>query len=123
MVVFVGKSQKDVTIRSEDHVTSVKGFWKTTDGGNDLDEGICTPRDILQGLVKEGFRVSYARIPLSREQIPKAKDLDIMRDSIQVAENGQKVVYMILSRSTAGSSTRFTASFIASYLNWKAPSE
>ncbi|GMH33294.1 hypothetical protein BSKO_01128 [Bryopsis sp. KO-2023] len=111
----------DVTLASEDPVASVVGFWRRTGGTCDLDDGVCTPQDVQRGLAKEGFKVSYARIPLSRERITQAKDMDQLRQWLGVGFGGDRVVYLIMSRTATGSSTRFVSSFIACYLSWSAP--
>lgn len=107
---------KDVTAPSEDPVASVKGIWKKVVIGCDIDEGICTPFDISEGFAASGFKVSYSRVPLAREQVPHTRDLDLLKMCMEAASEANNVKYLILSRTPHGSSTRFVAAFIACYL-------
>lgn len=40
------------------------------------------PLQVLEGLLTEGYNVSYRRIPLSRERTPEAEDVDQLHQQL-----------------------------------------
>ena len=55
---------------------------------NSLDQGVATPLEVYQGLVAEGYQLSYRRLPLSRERTPVAADLDALNTQLMVQPEG-----------------------------------
>ncbi len=49
--------------------TSVEPFWEAVDA--DAATALLTPLELMQQLAEEGYRLSYRRIPLSRERTPE----------------------------------------------------
>ncbi len=56
---------------------------------NSLDRGVATPLEVYQGLVAEGYQLSYRRLPLSRERTPVAADLDALNTQLMVQPEGR----------------------------------
>jgi hypothetical protein len=83
---------------------------------------LATPRDVAEQLAEEGFRVAYRRIPLSRDRTPVASDLQDLHAQCELrfppggAGGPPKVVHLVLSRTATGSSARFAAASLCTYL-------
>ncbi|KAG1680951.1 hypothetical protein FOA52_009910 [Chlamydomonas sp. UWO 241] len=117
-----GKAQTDVTAPTELRA-EVSPFWETVDVASPY--ALASPRSLMEVFMapKEAggaaFRISYARIPLSRERTPEAWDLAELHRTIQQAESlrnsGCHVVHLILSRTSTGSSARFVAAALGSF--------
>lgn len=58
---------------------------------NSLDHGVATPLEVYQGLVAEGYQLSYRRLPLSRERTPVAADLDALNTQLMVQPEGNNL--------------------------------
>ena len=58
---------------------------------NSLDHGVATPLEVYQGLVAEGYQLSYRRLPLSRERTPVAADLDALNTQLMVQPEGESL--------------------------------
>eukprot|EP00210_Caulerpa_lentillifera_P000523 g506.t1 len=111
-----------------DHITqlhnqnspTVVARTKETRGVKDLDDGVCTPRDVCNALSCEGFNLHYSRVPLSRQRTPHEIDLDLLWRSSGAAETARcsQNAYLIVSRLATGSSTRFTAAFLTMLEDW-----
>lgn len=73
---------------------------------------MCTPVEVFSGLQAEGFRLSYRRVPMSRERTPQAADLDRLYVQLRDQPPGaSSVAHVFVSRTAAGSSARFAAAF------------
>ena len=72
--------------------------------------GVCTPKDIYEKLVEEGYLLRFARVPLSRSRTPKASDLDQLDGNISESD---AAVHIIVARSSSGSSARYAAAFLS----------
>ncbi|KAG2430310.1 hypothetical protein HYH02_013787 [Chlamydomonas schloesseri] len=119
--------------------TSVEPFWEAVDP--DSATALLTPLELMQQLEEAGYRLSYRRIPLSRERTPEAADVDALHAQLtQLASDaaddlrGEEaaaaagvgggggagpgiVVHLILSRTATGSSARFVAAACGTYLS------
>ncbi|GFR48167.1 hypothetical protein Agub_g10003 [Astrephomene gubernaculifera] len=56
--------------------SSVAPFWEEVDG--DSPSALLSPLELMQQLAEAGYRISYRRIPLSRERTPEAADVDAL---------------------------------------------
>ncbi|KAG2424588.1 hypothetical protein HXX76_014317, partial [Chlamydomonas incerta] len=116
--------------------TSVEPFWEAVDP--DSATALLTPLELMQQLEQAGYRLSYRRIPLSRERTPEAADVDALHAQLtqaasDAAENlrGEEaaalaglgsngpgiVVHLVLSRTATGSSASFVAAACGTYLS------
>eukprot|EP00803_Ostreobium_quekettii_P003854 evm.model.scf_787.5 EVM.evm.TU.scf_787.5 scf_787:45503-61553(+) len=118
-----GGHRDDITHHSDFNPgAAVVGLWRETTDSVDLDNGVCSPKDVVQRLASErGFHLTYARIPLSRERTPVAGDLDKVGRQVEIDAAGRRVVHLILARMATGSSPRFAAAFMCAYLLWRDP--
>ena len=91
---------------------------------------LATCRDVADQLAEEGFRVSYRRIPLSRDRTPVAGDLGDLHAQLELRPGGggggggappPRVLHLVLSRTATGSSARFAAAALATYLLAQGP--
>ena len=95
--------------------------------------GLATPRAVAAALAEAGYRLSYARVPLSRDRTPQAVDVDAL--AAQAAAEGRarsgggdggghndddddnddapSVVHLVIARTATGSSARFAAVVLA----------
>lgn len=94
-------------------------FWQAAHGGGgDIESGVATPKQVFAQLAKEGFQLSAARVPLSRERVPEAADLDTLRAVHTPPPEGKEALHLVVSRTATGSSVRFVAAFAAGYQQW-----
>jgi hypothetical protein len=89
---------------------------------------LATSRDVADQLSEEGFQVCYRRIPLSRDRTPVAGDLQDLHAQLELrpalrpgAAAPSKVVHLVLSRTATGSSARFAAASLCTYLLAQGP--
>ncbi|KAL4440251.1 hypothetical protein ABPG75_003252 [Micractinium tetrahymenae] len=94
----------------------VQAFWETTGDVGDIDQGLCTPREVFVAVAAEGYQISYRRVPMSRERTPQAADLDQLLAQMGNHPAGKEVLYIFLSRTATGSSARFSSAAAATYL-------
>lgn len=94
----------------------VQAFWETTGDVGDIDQGLCTPREVFVAIAAEGYQISYKRVPMSRERTPQAADLDQLLAQMGNHPAGKEVMYVFLSRTATGSSARFSSAAAATYL-------
>ncbi|PSC67685.1 paladin isoform X1 [Micractinium conductrix] len=112
---------EDITRTTQYQPTSlVQAFWETTGDVGDIDQGLCTPREVFVAIAAEGYQISYRRVPMSRERTPQAADLDQLQAQMGSHPAGKEVMYVFLSRTAAGSSARFAAAAAATYLQLQA---
>jgi hypothetical protein len=78
----------------------------------------------MQQLEESGYHISYRRIPLSRERTPEAADVNALHTQLtevtaaaQEANPSCRVLHLILSRTPTGSSARFVAALLGTYLS------
>ncbi|GBF92770.1 paladin [Raphidocelis subcapitata] len=93
---------------------------------------LATCRDVAGVLAEEGFRVAYRRIPLSRDRTPVAGDMQDLHAQLELRPDGGpmggapggtaggtaggRVIHLVLSRTATGSSARFAAASLCTYL-------
>jgi len=105
---------------------AVAPFWEEVDMQQPY--VLLSPRALMESLASDDalvspggvpFRLSYSRVPLSRERTPVASDVADLHQTILQAEQlrneGNNVVHLILSRTATGTSARFVASVLGSY--------
>ncbi|GLI60364.1 hypothetical protein VaNZ11_002488 [Volvox africanus] len=102
--------------------SSVAPFWEIVD--TDSATSLLTPLELMQQLADSGFRISYRRIPLSRERTPEAADVNALHLQLtdvsaaaREADPESNVLHLILSRTPTGSSARFVAALLGTYLS------
>ncbi|GIM16088.1 hypothetical protein Vretimale_18744 [Volvox reticuliferus] len=102
--------------------SSVAPFWENVD--TDSSTSLLTPLELMQQLADSGYRISYRRIPLSRERTPEAADVNALHlqltDVTAAAAEADPecdVLHLILCRTPTGSSARFVAALLGTYLS------
>ena len=93
--------------------------------------GLATPRAVAAALADAGYRLTYARVPLSRDRTPQAADVDALAaqaaaegrarsgggdqhdDDDDDEQNTLSVVHLVIARTATGSSARFAAVVLA----------
>ncbi|EJU05109.1 hypothetical protein DACRYDRAFT_93438 [Dacryopinax primogenitus] len=80
---------------------AVSPMWETV-----KEDDIMTPRDVFELLVKEGYRVNYARIPITDEQAPLPDGFTQLVDRVETAlVDGDELIFncqMGRGRTTTG---------------------
>ncbi|CAG9460890.1 unnamed protein product [Pedinophyceae sp. YPF-701] len=118
-IAAVPRGKDDVSRRFEEGSSVLLPRWVPVNVSS-FATGICSPLDAAESLQEEGYALTYARVPLSRERTPQASDIDILHRLITVppvapppgaAPRERK--YVILSRTADGSSVRFVAAMLA----------
>eukprot|EP00963_Diacronema_lutheri_P007046 scaffold625_cov324-Pavlova_lutheri.AAC.80 len=78
------------------------------------EEGIATPVDVFSSLASEGYAVDYSRLPLSRERMVSADDIDKLHTLLEsvahawTKPDGFKEMVLFISHTGRGSSIRFS---------------
>jgi hypothetical protein len=90
----------------------VEARWEAVPGRKgDVEAGTCTPSEVYSSLSDQGYAVSYARVPLSRERTPLTEDLDLIHSCISQEvlsdRSGRSCLVMFQSLTGMGSSIRF----------------
>ncbi|KXZ42240.1 hypothetical protein GPECTOR_176g221 [Gonium pectorale] len=99
--------------------TSVAPFWEVD---TDAPAVLLTPLELMQQLEEAGYRLSYRRIPLSRERTPEAADVDALHSQLAeapaaTAEAGGGGGAVVHLSTPTGSSARFVAALAGAYLS------
>ena len=90
----------------------VEARWEAVPGPKgDVEAGICTPSEVYSSLSEQGYAVSYARVPLSRERTPLTEDLNLIHscicEEVLSDSSGRSCLVMFQSLTGMGSSMRF----------------
>lgn len=81
-------------------------------------QGLWTPAEVFLGLAAEGYNLEYKRVPMSRERTPQTQDLDQLHAHVGLPskKTNKNTYYVFLSRTSTGSSARFSATFASTCL-------
>jgi hypothetical protein len=96
---------EDITRTTQYQPTmQVQAFWETCGDVGDIDQGLCTPREVFVAIAAEGYQISYRRLPMSRERTPQAADLDHLLAQMSNHPAGKEVrpVGLLFRRAGAG---------------------
>lgn len=113
---------EDVTIELDAAAPIAPGAavatWARAGAARDAAAGLATPRGVAAGLRAAGFRLLYARVPLSRDRTPQAADVDALAAQADAGRGaaGGAAVHVVVARGATGSSARFAAVVLAGAL-------
>ena len=74
------------------------GRWLGAGNARRGDARLASPLEEYQGSAANGYQVSYRRVPLSRERMPKAADLDVLHHQLMTQPVSMcATVHLVLS--------------------------
>lgn len=85
-----------------------------TENNENIEQNICDTKELFEALKREGYRIRYKRIPLSKEREIMAEDFDEM-EGLPLQPD---IPNLIISRTVDGTSARYVSTFICCYQDY-----